>query len=154
MVDIIFLLYICVFKYLITLMGKLFNISEATNIAIHSLALISASKEDLNASQIADMLKLSKNHLSKIMHILARHKFVTSSRGPKGGFKMLRESGSISLLEIIELIDGTLERDHCRRNDGICPFSDCVFGDVRQRLYDEFKNYYQNRKLSDLSLNY
>ena len=154
MVGIIFLLYICVFNYRITLMGKLFNISEATNIAIHSLALISSSKEDLNASQIADMLSLSKNHLAKILNILARHKFVTSSRGPKGGFKMLRESGSVSLLEIIELIDGSLEPDHCRRDDGICPFSDCVFGDVRQRLFDEFKTYYQKRKLTDLSLNY
>ena len=134
-------------------MGKLFNISEAANIAIHSLALISASKEELNASQIANMLKLSKNHLSKIMNLLARNKFVTSSRGPKGGFKMLRESNSISLLEVFELMDGRLEQSHCRRLDGICPFSECVFGDVRQRLFEEFKTYYQNRKLSDLSLN-
>ena len=135
-------------------MGKLFNISEATNIAIHSMALISASKEDLNASQIADMLKLSKNHVAKIMNILARQRFVTSTRGPKGGFKMLRKADSISLLEIYELIEGTLEQDHCHRNDDICPFSDCVFGDVRQRLFHEFKTYYQNRMLSDLSLKY
>jgi Rrf2 family protein len=135
-------------------MRKLFNISEATNIAIHSMALISASKDELNATQIADMLKLSKNHVAKIMNILARQRFVSSTRGPKGGFKMLRESGSISLLEIFELMDGSLEQDHCRRIDGICPFSDCVFGDVRQRLFTEFKTYYQNRMLSDLSLKY
>lgn len=154
MVDKIFLLYICVFKYRITLMGKLFNISEATNIAIHSMALISASKDELNTTQIADMLKLSKNHVAKIMNILARQRFVTSTRGPKGGFKMLRKADSISLLEIYELIEGTLEKDHCHRNDDICPFSDCVFGDIRQRLFVEFKEYYQNRKLSDLSLKY
>ncbi len=154
MVDKIFLLYICVFNYRITLMGKLFNISEATNIAIHSMALISASKDELNATQIADMLKLSKNHVAKIMHILARQRFVSSTRGPKGGFKMLRTADSISLLEIYELIEGTLEQDHCHRKDDVCPFSDCVFGDVRQRLFHEFKTYYQNRMLSDLSLKY
>jgi len=135
-------------------MRKLFNISEASNIAIHSLALISTSTEDLNASKIAGMLKLSKNHVAKIMNILAKHNFVTSARGPNGGFKMLRTAGSINLLEIFELIDGNLEKDHCKRGDGICPFSDCVFGDVRQRLFDEFKTYYLNRKLSDLSMKF
>jgi Rrf2 family protein len=135
-------------------MGKLFNISEATNIAIHSMALISASKEDLNASQIAGMLKLAKNHVAKIMNILAKHRFVTSTRGPNGGFKMLHPADSINLLEIFELIDGTLQEDHCKRGDGVCPFSDCVFGDVRQRLFNEFKAYYLNRKLSDLSLKF
>ncbi|MBN1338109.1 MAG: Rrf2 family transcriptional regulator, partial [Bacteroidales bacterium] len=52
------------------------NISEASVIAIHSLALIAGTSKNLNANKIAGITKFSKNHLSKILSILVRHNYL------------------------------------------------------------------------------
>lgn len=148
------LLIIYTFAYSITylLMAKLFNISEASNIAVHSLALIAASKEPLNTAVISDMLNLSRNHISKVLQTLTKQKVLASGRGPKGGFQLLKSPEDISVFEICELIDGKYEPEYCRRHSGDCPFAECVYGDERQKLYYAFKLYYSNRKLSDLEI--
>ncbi len=142
------------FAYSITYlpMAKLFNISEASNIAVHSLALIAASKEPLNTAVISDMLSLSRNHISKVLQTLAKQKVLTSGRGPRGGFQLLINPEEISIFEICELMDGKYEPEHCRRHSGDCPFEECVYGEERQKLYDAFKQFYSNRKLSDLEI--
>jgi len=132
--------------------GKLFNISVASSIAVHSLALIAVSDEMLNASQIAERLKLSKNHISKVLQLLAKFKIISATRGPSGGFTLLRCPDDVSVFEIMEIIDGRIGVAHCGHEDETCPFEDCVFGDERQRLMDEFKSYYSNRKLSDIKV--
>ena len=133
-------------------MSKLFNISEASNIAVHSLALIAGSEEPMNATRIADVLQLSRNHIAKVLQVLARQGIITSRRGPKGGFNLLVDADELSLFEIYEIIDGKIEAEQCRREDGVCPFEECVFGDARQRLFEEFKSYYSGRTLGDLRL--
>jgi len=96
-------------------MAKLFNISEASNIAVHSLALIAAGNKPMNTAIIADMLHLSRNHISKVLQVLAKQKILASGRGPKGGFKLLKDPDDISIIEIYELIDGKIEPELCMR---------------------------------------
>lgn len=133
-------------------MAKLFNISEASNIAVHVLALISSSDRPLNTNMLSEMLSLSRNHIAKVLQTLTRFGIVSSDRGPKGGFTMLINPDEISVFEICELIDGKFEAEHCRRHKNECPFEVCVYGPERQRLFEEFKEYYSNRKLSHLKV--
>lgn len=131
-------------------MPKLFNISEAASIAIHSLGIIANSKELVNTKRIAEMTGFSKNHIATVLQILARSNYVESVRGPKGGFILKKSADEITLLHIYELIEGELETEHCRKDHERCPFEDCVYGNVRERLSEEFKEFFKNRKLSDL----
>ncbi len=135
-------------------MGKLIHISEAANIAVHALALIASSDKLLNVTQIAGLLNLSKNHIAKVLQSLTRHNLVVSTRGPKGGFKLLKKPQEVNLLDIFELIDGKFEAEHCRNQpDFPCPFADCIFGDERLRIYQSFTDYYSKRTLADLKIN-
>lgn len=133
-------------------MDKLFNISEAANIAIHSMALIAGSNKNLSASEIATEMDFSRNHVAKVLQALSRAKLISSTRGPKGGFMLAKPPETITVFDIMELIDGNLEEMQCRGADeGICPFKECVYGDIRQRLFSEFKTYYSNRTISDIN---
>ncbi len=132
-------------------MEKLFNISEAANIAIHSVALIAGSQKNLSTTEIAQEMNFSRNHVAKVLQTLSRAKLVASTRGPKGGFVLTKSPDSISVYDILELIDGNIEVMHCRGSEGICPFKTCVYGDIRQKLFDEFKNYYSTRTISDIN---
>jgi DNA-binding IscR family transcriptional regulator len=87
------------------------------------------------------------------LQLLAKFKIITATHGPSGGFKLLRDPEGVSVFEIMEIIDGRIEVSHCGHEEETCPFEDCVFGDERQRLMNEFKSYYTNRKLSDIKIN-
>lgn len=132
-------------------MAKLLSISEAASIAIHSLALIANTKEHLNAGHLASKLGFSKNHLSKILQMLVKYNYLESERGPKGGFRLKLNPEGISLLEIYELIEGQLIEDKCAHNRNECPFEECVYGDIRIELTKRFREYFGNKKLSDIT---
>jgi len=134
-------------------MAKLINISEAASIAIHSLALIANTEEHLNSGQLAFKLGFSKNHLAKILQMLVKYGYLDSERGPKGGFKLKMEASQVTILEIYELLEGHLDTDEqCAHNHTECPFEECVYGAIRTGLTQQFKNYFENKKLSDITI--
>lgn len=131
-------------------MNKLINISEASSIAIHSLALIAKLDQHINATQISKLTGFSKNHLSKILQMLVKHGYLQSNRGPKGGFFLIRNPQEISLLEIYELIEGKASNKHCHGHSSVCPFMDCIYGDVVEEMRQFFTKAFGNRYLSDI----
>jgi Rrf2 family protein len=133
-------------------MSRFPNISEASSIAIHSLALVNQSEKVLNVNQIAELTEFSKNHISKVMQTLVRHGYLSSGRGPRGGFVSNMNADNISLLEIIELIEGRMNDDHCGIDEGKCPFETCVFGDLPYEFKAKFREYYQTKRISEIKL--
>ena len=133
-------------------MSRFPSISEASSIAIHSLALVSQSDEIINVNQIAELTEFSKNHISKVMQILVRHGYLSSGRGPKGGFVSRMDADSVTLLEIIELIEGRFSDVHCGIEEGKCPFETCVFGDLPAEFKSKFREYYRNKRISELKI--
>ncbi len=131
-------------------MSRLVNISEAASLAIHSLALIASSKVRLNAKQIAGLLHVSHNHLAKILQVLARNEYLVSNRGPGGGFVMNKSADQVSMLEIFQLIEGSVNCQFCGITEDKCPFISCIFGDKPVKLTNEFVEYLANTKISEL----
>ena len=131
-------------------MSKIFNISEAATIAIHSMALISRSEDLLNAQQIADVTGFSKNHISKILQQLVKNNFISSTRGPKGGFIMKRNADDVSLMEIYRIIEGEIEESTCKMHCESCPFRSCIFGGLSEKFSREFIAYLNRKKLAEL----
>jgi len=130
--------------------SRLVHISEAASLAIHSLALIASSNVRLNAKQIADILQVSQNHLAKILQVLAKNEYLKSNRGPGGGFVLKRNASDVSMLEIYQLIEGNVECHLCGIADNTCPFITCIFGGKPDKLTNEFVEYLNNTKISDL----
>lgn len=131
-------------------MNKLINISEASSIAIHSLSLVAKIDKSINATQIASFTGFSKNHLSKVLQLLVKQGYLISSRGPKGGFKLAKKASQISLLEIYELIEGKSAEEYCIDHSPICPFQDCIYGDIIQEISEFFIKSFGNRTIADI----
>jgi len=131
-------------------MGKIFNISEAASLAMHSMVLIAKNNGQLNAKEIANITQSSRNHLAKILQLLVKKNFLQSTRGPKGGFQLKKEPDQITMLEIYELIEGELISSNCGIHESECPFPKCVLGGFNKKFTTEFKEYLTNNKLIDL----
>ena len=67
-------------------MSRIVCLSEAGSIAIHSMVLIARSKEIMNVINIAKATEASKHHVAKVLQRLVKEGYLTSNRGPKGGF--------------------------------------------------------------------
>lgn len=133
-------------------MSRLVHISEAASLAIHSLALIASSNVKLNAKKIAQILHSSQNHLAKILQVLAKNEYLASNRGPGGGFVMNKNASEVSMLEIYQLIEGTVECHLCGIAENTCPFITCIFGGKPDQLTNEFVEYLTITKISDLKI--
>lgn len=55
---------------------------------------------------IANESKTPHEYTLKIMQKLAKAGIVTGKRGPNGGFQLVRPANKITMLELIEIIDG------------------------------------------------
>jgi len=133
-------------------MIKFPSISEASSIAIHSLALLAGLEGSVNVKQLAEETGFSKNHISKVMQTLVKHGYLSSGRGPLGGFEIRRSADEVSLLEIIELIEGRREESYCGIDEDRCPFESCVFGNLPAEVSDKFRDYYAKRKISEIKI--
>lgn len=131
-------------------MNRFPNISEASSIAIHSMALVAATDGSINVNRIAEGTGFSRNHIAKVMPILVKHGFLLSGRGPKGGFELSRGSENVSLLEIVELIEGPKQSHYCGIDEDKCPFETCVFGDLPAEFDQKFREFYSKRTIEDI----
>ncbi len=131
-------------------MSRIFNISEAAAIAIHSMAVIARSKRLLNSQQVSGITGFSRNHTAKVLQQLAKNNYLQSTRGPGGGFRLGKRADDISLMDIYRLIEGDLDESECRMDCSNCPFHSCIFGGLDRKFNDEFKKYMNDKKLTSV----
>lgn len=131
-------------------MSKILNISEAATIAIHSMVLIAASDKRLNVGILARNTQFSRNHIAKVLNQLVKYGFLVSERGPDGGFNLAREADRISLLEIYESIEGSLDSSVCDSRCDLCLAYGCVFGGLSYKFQQEFRDYLRETTLKDI----
>lgn len=63
--------------------------------------------------QIAEDSDIPSHFLAKILQQLARQGFLRSSKGPTGGFSLRYAANDITLLQIVESIDGLADYQRC-----------------------------------------
>lgn len=113
-------------------MSGILKISEGANLALHSLAYLAFHEQvcPLPVNRIATALGVSKDHLGKVLQRLSRQGFILSRRGPRGGFSLGQETRNLTLLEIIEAVDGPLGTHQCLMENPICIKKCCVIGEL------------------------
>ena len=65
-------------------------------------------------------MNLPAPFLAKILQQLAKHKILNSVKGPNGGFSLLKKPESITMLDIVKIIDGEDLFKNCLIHDGSC----------------------------------
>jgi Rrf2 family protein len=61
--------------------------------------------------ELARRRQVPVQFLEQLFAVLRRGGIVSSQRGVKGGYRFARDPGSVTVLEIVELLDGPLGRD-------------------------------------------
>jgi Rrf2 family protein len=82
-----------------------------------------------SAAQLAEYYDLPAPYLAKQLQSLVRAGVLAATTGPRGGFRLGRPAAEITLLDIVEAVDGTSSPYECReirqQGRGALPPEDC-----------------------------
>lgn len=104
-------------------MRNILRITDAAVLAIHALAALGNHghpRAPVSSSRLATAMKVSEAHLSKVLQRLSRAGMVKSVRGPRGGFTLDHDPTELTVLQVIEAIDGPLGDDSCLLGRPVC----------------------------------
>ncbi len=76
------------------------------------------------ARQITAAMDLPGNFMTRILPTLVRHQLLDSTAGPAGGYTLARPPAEITLLEVIEVIEGPVAIDECVLGGGPCDWTE------------------------------
>lgn len=119
--------------------------------AFAHLAVVPSGKFAM-VKQIAEECDIPSHFLAKILQQLARQGFLRSSKGPTGGFALRQASSDITLLQIVEAIDGLADYQRCI--GGMMECNDqmrCGMHDSWKALRSRIIEYLEGTSVEDLA---
>jgi Rrf2 family protein len=116
------------------------EITRQADYAIRAILYLAENEHNGRASTsvIAGKKNIPPSFLAKIISQLNVAGLVLTSRGARGGVSLARPSHEISLLDVIEAIDGPLSINECALDLSICAFGhECLVGPIWCNLQQE-----------------
>jgi Rrf2 family protein len=74
----------------------------------------------VSAEVIAEALGAPRNYLSKTLNTLAKRGLLSSTRGPYGGFRLVRAAEELTIAEVIRAFDEPRSGGICLLGGGAC----------------------------------
>lgn len=118
------------------------------------LGMNEASNESIQLGEIAEKEDISLKYLEKIVQMLKRGGWVTVKRGPKGGYKLSKESRLISLLDIYETLEGSCSVIDCIDDEGCDHMDRCSTAKIWSGLSKVIREYFSGQTLEDVVLDH
>lgn len=92
------------------------------------------------ASAIADFMDIPTAFLRQVLQSMTRAGLVISQSGRSGGYSLTRAPTQISILEIIEALEGPVDSGECALRGGPCHWEDvCALHEVWNRSRESFR---------------
>jgi Rrf2 family protein len=121
------------------------QITRQADYAVRAVLHLARNGEHRTAtSSIAEEQHIPPSFLAKIISQLSIAGLLHTSRGARGGVTLAREPAEITLLEVIEAIDGPIQLNECVGSGGTCVFDEnCplrpVWCDAQEELVNRLK---------------
>lgn len=102
------------------------QITRQADYAIRAVRYLSRMNGGQRAatSTVAREMKIPPSFLAKIISQLSIAGLLHTSRGARGGVTLARDPKDISLLDVVEAIDGPILLNECVGDPGKCEFAD------------------------------
>lgn len=91
-----------------------YGLRTLMDISIHQ------TKGPVNLNDIAERQGISAKYLWQIVNLLKTAGFVRGTRGPKGGYILIRNPADITLLDVIQILEGPISLVECVDDADFC----------------------------------
>ena len=97
------------------------RVTKLTDYATLVLTVLAARPGDvLSAPELAEHAGLEAPTVAKLLKPLAQAGLVEGFRGANGGYRLARDASAISLVQIVEAMEGPLGMTECSLEDSQC----------------------------------
>ncbi len=115
-------------------------------------ALADAPDRVHNAAELTELVRLELPTVSKLLKTLTQAGLVQSFRGSAGGYRLAKPAGEISLIQIVEAIEGPLGMTECSGEHSSCEHeTHCGVRSKWLRINDVVANALRGVSLAEMS---
>jgi Rrf2 family iron-sulfur cluster assembly transcriptional regulator len=97
------------------------ELTRKTDLALRALRVLAARGSLLKGIELAEALGTTAAFLSQVVAPLSRAGWVRSVPGPRGGYLATELAVDVSVLELIEAVEGPVETGRCVLRPQPCP---------------------------------
>ncbi|MFZ0663408.1 MAG: Rrf2 family transcriptional regulator [Acidobacteriaceae bacterium] len=129
------------------------RLTKKADYGLMALKYIAEHPEEasLSARDIAAAYSIPPQLLAKILQLLARKGLLHSHAGMNGGYCLARNPQSITVFEVVRIIDGPLFITSCVTDAGACFLTSiCTIKEPLARVNDSISDVLKNIRISDL----
>jgi Rrf2 family protein len=106
------------------------KLSGGVEWALHCCVVLTAAPQPVSAARLAELHEVSPTYLAKQLQSLSRAGLVTSVQGKSGGYVLTRSPQEITMLDVVEAIEGSTSTFVCtevrQRGPMACPPRACT----------------------------
>lgn len=114
------------------------------------IALYDLASKPRMVREIAENQGISEKYISHLIINLRKAGFIKSIRGAGGGYRLAKSPQQIKLLDIIEVMEGTINLVNCTEKNQICQRSVlCPAKDIWLQISQEFRTVLAKYTLQD-----
>ncbi len=96
------------------------EVTRKSDLAVRSLQALASTPERLKGPALADLVESSSGFVSQVLTPLVRAGWVRSDPGPNGGYSLVANLDEVSVLAVIETIEGPTDSGRCVLADRPC----------------------------------
>jgi Rrf2 family protein len=98
------------------------ELTKRGDYAVRAMVALAAAPPDtlLSVRRIADEMMIPVRFLPQVMADLVRGGLVSATTGRAGGYRLARPASAISLLDVVEAVEGDSRRTTCVLRGGPC----------------------------------
>lgn len=120
------------------------KISTRSRYGLRALIAIARSSGSATSEQIAKRENVSKKYLDEILRTLRQEGVLKGTRGPHGGYSLAVDPNDVSVLRLIEVLEGSIGLVECVDEPDVCSRSpDCptrpLWTAATENLRDTFR---------------
>ena len=126
------------------------ELSQRTDLALRAMQTLCSCGDRMPGSELAETLSTTHQYLPQVMSPLVRQRWVSSSRGPRGGYRLEVGLESISVLDLIETMEGPTDTHTCVLSGETCDASDpCAMHGAWSQARDALLHQLSSMSLAD-----
>ena len=124
----------------------------AAELAIRGTLTLARNSGDgpMPLKEICEARELPRDYMARIFGDLSRAQIVAAVRGKGGGYRLARPAETISLLDIIEAVEGPLALNLCQFDPPQCEERDCPVRPVWTDLQETVRRALKSKTLDML----
>ncbi len=96
------------------------EITRKTDLAVRSMLALDNKGARMKAAEAAEKVGSTRGFMPQVLAPLVQRGWVRSDPGPTGGYVLLADLASISLLDLVDAVEGPTETEVCVLDGGRC----------------------------------